>query len=92
MDQSISRRISILNKFLERLDVYGVCGFWVDSEKNLNGESISVYLVIDKDFLRNSSARPDHIVLGMKQKVKNKIKDYLGFEDIYLGAAIKECE
>lgn len=91
MSNKLERKVNILNKFLEKLDLYGVCGFWVDSEETDEGDSISVYIVIDEEFIKNSSARPDHLALGIRNKVKNKIKDYLGFDNIYVGSMAKKC-
>ncbi len=92
MSNNLERKVNILNKFLEKLDLYGVCGFFVDSEETDQGDSISVYLIIDEDFIRNSGARPDLLGRGMRAKVKNKINDFLGFENIYVGSFAKKCD
>ena len=91
MSNKLERKVNILNKFLEKLDLYGVCGFWVNSEETDHGDSISVFLVIDEDFIRNSGVRPDHLGRGIRTKVSNKIKDFLGFENIYVGSIAKKC-
>lgn len=83
------RTFTLLEKFVSTLNVEGVCGFWVDEEKDEN-ELYWVYMIIDLDWLEEFTSKPEFVVHRMKIGLREEIKKWLGI-NVMVGSAVKKC-
>lgn len=89
MKTNPERIANILEKYLEKVDIEGVCGFFVDRDDE---DKIQVVLVLDIDFIKDAPMRSDLFSAYLRSNVKNKIKDFLGFENIKIGSTARKCD
>lgn len=82
----------IITVYLQKTSFPGVCGFWIDEESLLEDDKIFIYLILDEFFIKNSNIKPDHLVIGMKNRVKRKIDEFLGEELVVIGSIVRNCE
>lgn len=82
----------IISTYLQKTSFPGVCGFWIDEESITEDEKIFIYLILDETFIKNSNVRPDHLAIGMRNRVKRKIDEFLGEELVNVGSIVRNCE
>ena len=85
LTESEDKTPKILEKFMENLDVEGICGFWVDPEGDIHSK-YWVYLIIDKDWLENQE-KP---LQRMKINLQKEIKKFLNV-DVMIGITVRKC-
>lgn len=83
--ESEDKTPKILEKFMENLEIEGICGFWVDPEEDIQGR-YWVYLIIDKDWLENQE-KP---LQRMKNNLQKEIKKFLNV-DVMIGITVRKC-
>lgn len=92
MHEKNKKIAKILSKFLEKTSFPGICGFWIDEESLDEDEKIFIYLILDEQFIKNSSMRPDILATSMKNSVKRKIDQILGEDLVRMGSIVRDCE
>lgn len=84
-----ARTISLLEKFMNELDVEGICGFWIDEERD-DHDSLWVYIILDIDWINKVPTKPQFVANRMRNGVKEEIKKFLGL-DVMVGSTAKKC-
>lgn len=80
-----SEEKKILESFLDKVNMPGVCGFFIPEDSD------SVMIIMDLSWLKSVQANPNHIGIGMRKTLKDKIEKYLGF-NVYVGSTtVKNC-
>lgn len=74
-----SEEKKILESFLGKVNMPGVCGFFIPEDTD------SVMIIMDLNWLKNVQANPNHIGIGMRKRLKDKIEKYLGL-NVYVGS------
>ena len=92
--KTILRYKQLLDEFLEDLEFDGICGFWSDlpfddDEVSVVDQPISVYIIIDKEWL-DFQPTPTRAVNSLKSNINKIIQDFLGIE-VYVGSYVKNC-
>jgi hypothetical protein len=77
----------ILEKFLETIELPGVCSFSV-LEDYLG---LQVIVIIDEEFLRRSQMRADFLAKGIRTRIKREVQNFLGLDNIYIGSTAMKC-
>ena len=80
-------KIKLLSQFVKKISGPGICE--VKLYEN-DGESLVVVL-IDLNFVKSTQAQPHHVAIGIRNFVKDRIKDYLGFDVEVSSMAGEDC-
>lgn len=83
-----TRQITLLETFLETLEMDLVCGFFLDPEVYSDGP-LFVYAILSDKIL--SLENPQSISRGIRAKLKKQIEDFLNFE-VDIGTTVKNCD
>ena len=82
-------KMRLVKNVVDKITMPGVCGFIVLPHHD---SGIEVVVKIDIGWASKLSARYDHIAVGIRKMVKEKLEGYLGFK-IYVGSyGVKECD
>ena len=81
--------IQLLNEFMGNLDVEGICGFWIDEERD-DHDMMWVYIILDLDWVNSIQTKPQFVANRMRQGVKEEIKKFLGI-DVMVGSIARKC-
>lgn len=87
MDES--KFLSLLEGFLETLEMEGICGFFLDKEPD-DFDNYWVYVILDLDWINSSNTKPGFLANRMRIAVRDEIKNYLGV-DVRVGSISKKC-
>ena len=92
MNENHDRQVSLIQNFLKDFEIEGICGFWVDDDRD-DHDSIWVYIILDLDWLNDNqeSTKPGFVANRMRNGVKGEIKKFLGI-DVMVGSIAKRCE
>ena len=94
MNSKTDKLVKIIEKYLEKLDIEGICGFFVlsDSEdyNDISIDKIQVILVLDEDYLDKEEIDRQMFTRKSKSNIYRKIQDYFGI-DVYVGSLVKKC-
>lgn len=90
INENENKELKLLYKFLSSISIEGVCGFWIDEEKDEN-DMHWVYLIVDKNWLDEYPTKPEFVVRRIRNGVKEEIKKFLGI-DVKVGSILKECD
>ena len=82
-------QINVLEKFIETIDIDGICGAWVDADVT-EDERIWVYIIIDLDWLDSIETKPGFVANRMRQGMKSEIKQWTNI-DVEVGSISKKC-
>lgn len=76
-----------VEKFVESMDIPGICGFWFDEETENDGTPW-VYFILDSDMLTGK----DQILFisSLKKTIKSEIENVFGFK-VMIGILVKKC-
>lgn len=97
MNSKTDRLAQIIEKLLEKVEIDGLCGFFVvkDEEENDGTPSINhkiqVILILDIDYLDNEEIDQYMFARKVKSNIYKKIQGYLGV-DVYVGSIAKKCD
>ena len=86
----MERYYKLVKKFLETYKMDGICEFMVDWSPEDDNPTITVYIVIDIDWLKKIQIRPESIARKLRERVKDEIKKWLGV-DVYVGSIARKC-
>ena len=86
----MERYYKLVKKFLETYKMDGICKFMVDWSPEDDAPTITVYIVIDIDWLKKIQIRPESIARKLRERVKDEIKKWLGV-DVYVGSIARKC-
>ena len=84
-----NKTISLIEKFMQNLDIEGICGFWIDEELDID-DKIWVYIVLDLDWIKSANTKPEFIAKRMRLGVQQEIKKFLGL-DVMVGSTSRVC-
>lgn len=87
LNEQVDKTPRILEKFMENLDVEGICGFWIDDEEDIHGK-YWVYIIIDSDLV--NSTKPGFIMRQYQLNLRNEIKKFLNI-DVMIGTTVRKC-
>jgi len=85
LTESEDKTPKLLEKFMENIEIEGICGFWVDPEEDIDSR-YWVYLIVDKDWLENQE-KP---LQRMKINLQKEIKKFLNV-DVMIGITVRKC-
>jgi len=77
----------ILEKFMENLDVEGICGFWIDDEEDIHGK-YWVYIILDSDMMEGT--KPGFVKNRYANNLKSEIKKFTNI-DVEIGTVSRRC-
>ena len=77
----------ILEKFMENLDVEGICGFWIDDEEDIHGK-YWVYIILDLDMMEGT--KPGFVRNRYANNLRAEIKKYTNI-DVMVGTTARKC-
>jgi hypothetical protein len=77
----------ILEKFMENLDVEGICGFWIDDEEDIHGK-YWVYIILDSDMMEGT--KPGFVKNRYANNLKSEIKKFTNI-DVEIGTISRRC-
>ena len=87
MNESEDKRVSLLEKFIENMDLSGLCGFWVDEEEDTNGY-LWVYIILDLDMIEHT--KPGFVENRYRVRLREEIKKFLNI-DVRIGTTSRKC-
>lgn len=90
MNENDDKEIKLLTEFMENLDVEGICGFWIDEERD-DHDMMWVYIILDLDWVNSVPTKPQFVANRMRQGVKEEIKKFLGV-DVMVGSTARKCD
>lgn len=73
----------VLESFLDKIKMPGICGFFIPEDSD------SVMIVMDLSWIKSVQVNPTHLAVGMRKRLKEKIKDYLNM-NVYVGSTVVE--
>lgn len=87
LNEQVDKTPRLLEKFMENLDVEGICGFWVDDEEDIHGK-YWVYIILDLDLV--NSTKPGYIMRQYQLNLQKEIKKFLNI-DVMIGTISRKC-
>lgn len=89
MELKADRKVDIIERFFDKIEIDGVCSFFVDKDDE---DNIQIILVIDRDYLDDQQNLENSVIINnIKLNIYEKLRNYLGFTGIYVGNIVKRC-
>ena len=83
----MDKNVKLLEKFMDNLDMDGICGFWIDDEPDIH-DMYWVYIILDSDFIEGT--KPGFVAKRASNYLKSEIKKYTNI-DVQIGTTTRKC-